>query len=130
MKNQKSYEIIKQAVRNAMTVDVIKSTIERNPNCKANSLRSFYDSLFVSYFENNPEYKIQSLLSLLNLTARQKKVHGVSDISILKIEFCENLIKELDFYMSYKEEEAQKEVNKFIEKVKKYKKVLDKSKRI
>lgn len=119
MKNQKSYEIIKQAVRNSMTVDVIKSTIERNPNCKANSLRSFYDSLFVSYFENNPEYKIQSLLSLLNLTARQKKVHGVSDVAILKIEFCENLIKELGFYMTYKEEEAQKEVNKFIKKVEK-----------
>lgn len=119
MKNQKSYEIIKQAVRNSMTIDTIKSTIEKNTNVKANSLRSFYDGLFVSYFENNPEYKIQSLLSLLNLTARQKKVHGVSDVIVLKIEFCKNLIKELNFYMSYKEQEAQKEVEIFIEKVEK-----------
>lgn len=119
MKNQKFYEIIKQAVRNSMTIDTIKSTIEKNLNVKANSLRSFYDDLFVSYFENNPEYKIQSLLSLLNLTARQKKVHGVSDVSILKIEFCKNLIKELNFYMTYKEQEAQKEVENFIKKVEK-----------
>ena len=119
MKNQKSYEIIKQAVRNSMTVNIIKSTIEKNPDIKTDSLRSFYDGLFVSYFENEPEYKIQSLLSLLNLTARQKKVHGVSDVTILKIEFCKNLIKEINFYMNYKEQEVIKEVENFIMKLEK-----------
>ena len=119
MKNQKSYEIIKQAVRNSMTVNIIKSTIEKNPDIKTDFLRSFYDGLFVSYFENEPEYKIQSLLSLLNLTARQKKVHGVSDVTILKIEFCKNLIKEINFYMNYKEQEVIKEVENFIMKLEK-----------
>lgn len=103
IKNEESYQTIKDSVYQA--VDSL--------DC------NFYRNIFSDAFLSSPVYTVQFMLSLLTVTPTQKKLYGINDVKKSKIDFLKNLVIYLNKNMKHQEEDVQKEVKIFIEKVEK-----------
>lgn len=103
IKNEETYQTIKDSVYQA--VDIL--------DC------NFYRNIFSDAFLSCPVYTVQFMLSLLTVTPTQKKIYGINDVKKSKIDFLKNLVIYLNKNMKYQEEDVQKEVKNFIEKVEK-----------